>query len=187
MNLSKLDDDSKFNQAMHFLLRMEGGYTADPRDLGNKGNKATNFGIIQTTYDSFRLSKQLPRRSVRDITMNEVVEIYRNRYWLPCGCDQMPAKLALVVMDIAVNMGIGKPFEYLQELIGTKEKTWNSRLKNDLNYYLSKHSEDDLVKAILERRETSYRRYASKGNQRVFLQGWLNRVAHLKNQLQELA
>lgn len=175
-------EDSVFIKALNEVLLSEGGYVNDPRDKGG----ATNKGITQVVYDSFRLSKELSKRSVKEIASEEVTELYYNRYWLPSGCHQMPAKLAFVVFDTAVNMGIGKPIDYFQELIYTKEKRWGAKLANDLKYYLSKHSEDTLVKAFLERRKTSYRRYAT-GNQKVILQGWLNRVASVETFIKDLA
>lgn len=172
----KANSISLFDRCLKEVLKSEGGYVNDPRDRGGETNK----GVTKAVYDSYRLSKELPIRSVKYITDEEVADIYFNRYWLPSGCAAMPPRLAMVVFDTSVNMGIAKSMGYLQELIGTKQNSWNARLANDLAYYLKTHGEESLLKAFLERRRTSYRRFAEKPSQRVFLQGWLNRVASLE-------
>ncbi len=176
---------SVFNKALSVVLQFEGGYTRNTNDLGNVSGSGTNKGVIQTTYDSYKLSKQMPKADVKNITDTEVAEIYRDRYWYANGCNLLPAKLALLVFDTAVNMGSAKVVSYFQELLGSKATAMNAQMINDINYYLSKHSEDDLILAFITRRKQSYRAYAAKGNQRVFLQGWLNRVEHLKGVLKQ--
>ncbi len=174
---------SIFDKALKQILIFEGGYVNHKNDLGG----ATNFGIIQTTYDSYRLSKQLKKQSVRYITDEEVADIYYNRYWLACGCDQMPSKLAVFVFDTAVNMGISKIVSYMQEIVFTKQTQFNSKMLNDIRFFINKRGEDELLRLLILRRKASYKAFAKKGNQVVFLQGWLNRVQHLEDYLKELA
>lgn len=95
--------DQDFEQALKFVLGWEGGYTNDPDDPGG----ATNLGIIQTEYDAYRDSKQMARQSVRQITMGEARDIYRNKYWFPSLADQKPWPVCLVFFDTAVNQGLG--------------------------------------------------------------------------------
>ena len=77
-----------FAAALKLVLAYEGGYVNDPRDLGGETNK----GITQRTYDSFRLSQQLPKLTVKNITDAEVANIYYNQYWLAAGCNLMDTK-----------------------------------------------------------------------------------------------
>ena len=172
-----------FAAALKLVLAYEGGYVNDPRDLGGETNK----GITQRTYDSFRLSQQLPKLTVKNITNAEVANIYYNQYWLAAGCNLMDTKLALFVFDSAVNLGLTKVISYFQEIVGTKEKTINAKMINDINYYIKKHSLEDLLFALLARRRASYVTFATKGSQRVFLQGWLNRLTHLESTIKEIA
>lgn len=66
----------------------------DPHDPGGE----TNFGISKRSY---------PNLDIRNLTADDAVRIYRQDYWLPAGCDKLPAPLALLVFDTAVNMGLG--------------------------------------------------------------------------------
>ncbi len=172
-----------FSEALKMVLLFEGGFVDHKHDLGG----ATNKGIIQTTYDSYRLSNQQKKQSVKHITDQEVADIYYNRYWLACSCDQMPPKLAVFVFDTAVNMGISKIVSYMQEIVFTKQTQFNSKMLNDIRFFINKHGEDELLRLLILRRKASYKAFAKKGNQVVFLQGWLNRVQHLEDYLKELA
>ena len=142
-----------FNKALKFILKWEGGYVNNPNDLGG----ATNKGITQKTYDSWRKGHNLSLQSVRLITDNEVQEIYYNRYWIPAGCAKMTAKFAVVCFDTAINMGVSRVSEFL--------KAAN---------YLD-------VDKFLTAREKKYKEFANYGNQRIFLKGWLNRLNALRN------
>ena len=95
-----------FSIALAEILRVEGGYVNDPRDSG----KATNRGITQLTYDSWRMMQGLPPRSVKYIEDDEVEAIYREMYW-----DRVAAEwdwkghpgIALYLFDSAVQHGTG--------------------------------------------------------------------------------
>lgn len=88
-------------RALEWILKAEGGYVNDPADPGGE----TNFGITHTTYDAYRDSIHLPRRSVKDITEHEVREIYDKQYWAPLAAN-LADPLATVVFDTCVNMGV---------------------------------------------------------------------------------
>lgn len=95
---------SDFDLCLAFTLRMEGGKVDDPKDPGGR----TNQGVTQGVYDVYRVRKGLPKQSVYAIAPIEVSDIYRNQYWLPTGCDNLPSGVNLLAFDIAVNMGIGR-------------------------------------------------------------------------------
>ena len=140
--------DELFKKALQFVLKWEGGYVNNPNDKGG----ATNKGITQGTYNSWLISKGQQRKDVKFISQNEVEEIYYKNYWLKAGCQNMSKKFAVLAFDTAVNMGVGRVREFLQAA----------------DY---KHPEK-----FIKAREAKYREFASYGNQKIFLQGWLNRL-----------
>lgn len=91
-----------FADALALVLSFEGGYVNDPDDPGG----ATNKGITQKTYDAFRARDGKPKQAVLHIEPEEVERIYRRSYWVESGADTLPGKLATVVFDTAVNMGV---------------------------------------------------------------------------------
>lgn len=113
-----------FERALRFVLKWEGGYSNHPQDPGG----ATNFGITQRTYDSWRKSKGLPTRDVRDINREEVAQIYREWYWNPLDIEGQNPALQLIAFDSAVNHGVGKAKEFLQSSQGDWRRFAASRI-----------------------------------------------------------
>ena len=78
---------ANFERLTDWVLAHEGGYVNHPDDPGG----ATNYGVIQRTYDAYRRRKRLSPQSVRAITMDEVRDIYRDQYWDKVWGDHLPA------------------------------------------------------------------------------------------------
>jgi len=146
------DNRELFKKALSFVLKWEGGYVNNPNDKGG----ATNKGITQYTYSAYLKSKGKPVKDVRNITNDEVEDIYYSRYWLAAGCDKMSKIFAVICFDTAVNMGVGRVQEFL------RAAKWSDPTK------------------FLDAREQKYREFAKYGNQKIFLKGWLNRLNNLK-------
>lgn len=146
--------DLEYPNMLKFVLAREGGYVNNKNDLGGPTNK----GITQTTYNSYRRSKGLSTVNVRNISQQEVEDIYYNNYYKASGADQIEnPRLALYVFDTAVLHGV----------YGAKQ--------------ILKQSGGDLEKFEQLRREHYYKQVEKKPKQKEFLQGWLNRVNNLKD------
>ena len=95
--------DGDYDKMLAQILKSEGGYVA------NDNGSASNKGIKQETYDSYRERKGLKKKDVKDITDEEVKDIYYNDYYLASGADKIEdARLAFYVFDTAVNMGVSR-------------------------------------------------------------------------------
>lgn len=96
-----------FDACMSFIFREEGGFAKDPHDSGNwtggkvgKGVlKGTNFGIAANSH---------PNLDIANLTRAEAAKLYRVEYWNACNCDLLGTGVDLVVMDAAVNSGVGR-------------------------------------------------------------------------------
>lgn len=141
-----------FKKALQFVLKWEGGYVNNPNDKGG----ATNKGITQNTYNAWLKYHNKPSKDVRNITDAEVESIYYQNYWLKAGCDKMSTKFAVLAFDTAVNMGVRRVSEFM------KIAEWKYPEK------------------FIKAREDKYREFAKYGNQKIFLQGWLNRLNSLE-------
>lgn len=97
----------KFEVAVHIILGHEGGYVHDINDPGGE----TKYGISKRAF---------PKMNIRDLTVNEAKNIYRNYYWTVCSCDQLPDWARLIVFDCAVNQGPQRASMYLQRCVGVK-------------------------------------------------------------------
>lgn len=148
-----------FELALEFLFPAEGGYSNHKADKGG----ATNLGVTQGTYNAWLRAKGLPQKDVRQISRDEAVSIYRDNYFTASGADKLSdSKMAVAVFDTAVLHGVGGA------------KGFFGKCGGDLNTFL-------------ELREKSYDKIcANDPTQKVFLQGWKNRVNNLRRYLAKI-
>jgi lysozyme family protein len=164
----------------------EGGFVDNPKDPGG----ATNKGVTQATYNTFRTRKGQPKRSVRDIEVGELEELYFNGYWLPARCHEMPNEaLALLMFDAAVNHGPATAIKLLQQAAGVPDRecdgVWGANTRTRVIQAAA--NANALVDGCLLRRERFYRRIVEL-NPKLgdFLRGWMNRLTLLRQRLQPL-
>lgn len=166
-----------FDHAFTFVLDREGGYVDHPLDKGG----ATNMGITQRSYNAWRSSQTLPIKAVKEITVDEVEQIYRQSYWINGRCDDIAwthPDTATVHFDACVNHGLNRAARMLQEAIGTVKvdgiigpKTMGALL--DM-------SDANIAQNYIGHRYHFYHRIVrSNPSQLVFLRGWIARIRHL--------
>lgn len=97
-----MTSDEIFEFALAVVLESEGGYVWDKNDPGGE----TNWGISKRSY---------PHLNIADLTLDEAKAIYKADYWNAISGDILPAALAVVSLDIAVNHGPGRLHEWLGE------------------------------------------------------------------------
>ena len=88
----------------------EGGFVNDPDDPGG----ATKYGITIGTLRAVRGRATV--QDVRDLTRDEAVEIYRDRYFYRPRIDELPIAMQPTVFDMYVNAG-GNAIKILQRLL----------------------------------------------------------------------
>ena len=145
--------DEFFEKVLKFVLIREGGYVNHPADKGGETNKGITFAV----YQNYLKKKNLPPKSIKEITQNEVSEIYFENYYKASGADKIQnRKLAALVFDTAVNMGVSRAKSFLEKSGG------------DVNLFI-------------RLRKEKYREFARcNPSQKVFLKGWLNRISALE-------
>ena len=102
----------------------EGGWSDHPADPGGR----TMYGITEAVYHAWLKRRGLPERSVRLITREEALKIYREEYWLKAGCDKLALGVDRMVYDAAVNSGVKRSRGWLMEAIGGSDAETIERL-----------------------------------------------------------
>lgn len=177
-----------FERALDFVLRWEGGFVNDPDDPGG----ATNMGVTQATYDRWRDKMGRHWADVRQITHEEVRQIYFEDYWTPVVRPRWPGRIATVLFDTAINMGPRRGIKILQEAINTAlgearlvcDGISGRQTEQAMRECLSQGPGfvDRLLDAYLDVRRGVYHAIVERRpSSRKFLRGWLNRVRDLEN------
>lgn len=164
---------SGFDQALHFVLRWEGGLSDDPDDRGGRTMK----GITQRVYNGWRAAQGLPVIDVAGISDQELSAIYRENYWNKASCGALRAFLDLVQFDTAVNMGPVRAVKILQQAVGVDADGSFGAVTLQA---CSTCNPSDAVALYCTIREGLYRRFAEEPRQERFLRGWLNRLGDLR-------
>ena len=92
---------SAFDRCFAVVVGTEGGYVNDPNDSGGE----TQFGISKRAY---------PSVDIASLTVADARAIYLRDYWTKIRGDDLPAELALLVFDAAVNSGVSRAVRWLQ-------------------------------------------------------------------------
>jgi hypothetical protein len=176
--MSANQSNPNFERALKFVLNAEGGFFNHPHDSGGKTNK----GILQRVYDKYRDNRQEDRRCVREITDDEVEDIYYNEYWVPGKCYKFPWPLYAVHFDGCVNTGVGQASKFLQRAVGSAAD--GAIGPKTIIAYEAKVDEigvDAIVQNILEQRKGFYDLLVYQDStQKSFIKGWNNRLKNLK-------
>jgi hypothetical protein len=99
--------NTAFEDAFRTTLRYEGGYVEN-----DAGKGPSKFGINKAAN---------PDVDVKNLTKDQARELYKKRYWDAIGGDSLAAKdpaLAKVAFDTAVNMGVNKAKQLVEQSQG---------------------------------------------------------------------
>jgi len=86
------------DRALAFTLAWEGGFVDNPNDPGG----ATNYGISQRAF---------PHLDIRNLTLPEAKDIYKQAYWNAIDGDRRPLVEAIALFDFAVHSGVRRALE----------------------------------------------------------------------------
>lgn len=96
-----------FPACIAFTFQYEGGFSNNPRDPGGP----TNYGITHATLAAWR-HKPVTVQDVKNLTKAEAEEIYKANYWNHIDGDGLPRGVNLMLLDISVNMGLGRALSF---------------------------------------------------------------------------
>jgi lysozyme family protein len=130
----------------------------------------TKWGITERTYRAWRITTGQTTRSVHEMTELEMKLIYHDDYWNPCRCENLPARLAGCVFDMAVNSGVGAAKLALQRACGVKTDSVIGPVTIDAASRLSP------LQFLRERTAYVVRIVQEHPDQAVFLKGWMFRI-----------
>lgn len=170
----------RFETALKFCFKWEGGYSDHVSDRGGK----TNYGVTEKVFHEWLDSRGELLRPVKEITHDEVRAIYWSDYWLAARCDRLQRQLDLLMFDASVNHGPGGAARLLQRALNALGETLkvDGAIGGQTFAAIARYETKALAARYLEERRALFHRIvAGDASQGVFLKGWLNRVTDLEN------
>jgi len=159
-----------FMKCIDIILKNEGGLVDNPNDPG----RLTNMGICRLFY---------PDLDIRNLTRDEVVEIYYNDYWSKMNLiDIFDENLILQIFDFGVNTrskryGFNTALKAIQRIVNAKQ----DGVIGPKTIGLINTSPNNLVSLYKQERKKYYIDLARrKPRMQEFLNGWLKRINHCK-------
>ncbi|MEN0074954.1 MAG: glycosyl hydrolase 108 family protein [Paracraurococcus sp.] len=168
-----------FDRAVALILENEGGFSNDPRDRGGM----TNFGITARTYADFHglALESVDEATMRALTREQAIEIYRSNYWNAACCDRLPPGLDLCIFDFGVNAGVRRAILLLQELVGVTQDGSVGAIT------LAAAAACDPVELIERYAERRLAYYRSLPNFDAFGRGWTLRTTRMRDAAMQMA
>lgn len=155
------------------LLLIEGGFSNHPEDFGGMTMK----GVTLATYRSYCGSDKTIK-DLQNMSHGTWKSIMKDMYWDRCRADEIENQsVAELIADWCVNSGSTGIFK-AQEVIGVKPdgivgpKTLGAINGSD---------SAELHQRILDARKQFYVNIVKRNpSQKVFMNGWMNRLSHFK-------
>jgi lysozyme family protein len=161
------EQSEQFKTFMKSLKVAEGGFVDNPTDKGGK----TKFGISQRAF---------PDVDIKNLTWEGAQAIYYKNYYEPIKGDQLPAKIAKLVLDYGVNSGVSRAVKDLQKLLRV---TVDGKMGPKTIEAIMEEDEDELVKKYIAARRKNYERIIKNNpSQKEFKKGWENRMVELEKE-----
>lgn len=163
-------------KSLDWLLEEEGGFSNHPSDRGG----ATMYGVTQATYNAWRKKKGRPQQPVRSISKEEAYQLYETEYWKAAGCDKLPWPISYLVFDAAVNSGVKRAVQWLQQGLQCQpDGVIGQKTIAAAQEVVAKGKTLSLLQIVDARVTFLARLVQSKPSQAVFLLGWWRRTQRL--------
>lgn len=166
------DISARFSAAFAIVVGVEGGFGADRTDAGDWTGGAVGVGVCAGTKYGISAASY-PTLDIAALTLADAQAIYHRDYWTPIAGDALPAPLALVAFDAAVNQGVGCAARWVQSA------AWVTRdgvIGPETLAAVAADDALDLLSEVVWLRDVSYRLDAGWP---LYGHGWIRRLAKM--------
>ncbi|NQZ10340.1 MAG: glycoside hydrolase family 108 protein, partial [Algicola sp.] len=161
--------NKNFVDSLELVLAHEGGYSDHPRDPGGATMKGVTLAVFRRFYGANQSKEDL-----KNITKEQLQEIYKIGYWDKCQCDDLPPGVDYGVFDAAVNSGPGRGVRWLQGAVSSDQD--GGMGPNTMTKVLE-HNPLDVIEDMTDFRITFLRRLSTWPD---FGKGWTRRVREVR-------
>lgn len=107
-----------FDRALALVKSYEGGWSNHAADPGGLTKWGITIKTLRALGLDFNRDGRVDAADMRAMTPAQAADVYRREYWLAANCPSLPAPLAFLVFDSAVNQGVGRAVRLLQAAVG---------------------------------------------------------------------
>lgn len=182
-------NEQDYKKCLGFLLESEGGFNHIPGDAGGPTNCGISLRFLAGTgdYDLGDLDRDgdIDIDDIRRMDPERASRIYKKYFWNFFPMEEIPAQIAYVLFDVAVNSGHKTAARLLQNALNVKP---DGCIGPQTLYAIQlRDSAYNVAEAMLIRRKQQYVSYVTRNPElSKFLKGWLNRVDHARKNLFKL-
>ncbi len=168
--------NDNFDSALQMVLVHEGGFSDHPNDPGG----ATMKGVTLTTFRRF-FGNDKSVGDLKNITTEQLAQIYRTGFWNVCSGDDLPAGLDYAVFDLAVNSGPGRAAKFLQTSVGA---TADGSIGEQTLAKVKSAAPPNMINSVCDQRMTFLRSLKTFED---FGKGWTKRVEDVRQKALDMA
>jgi lysozyme family protein len=161
--------ENNFEQCFVLVLRNEGGYVDNSSDPGG----ATNLGCTKATWEAW-VGHPVTKDDIKALTPNDVMPLYKAKYWDTVKGDDLPIGVDYAVFDFAINSGPSRAAKALQSVLGVAA---DGQIGPATLAALEAANIRDVATAVCEARLAFLQSLPTYGN---FGKGWSRRVSEVE-------
>lgn len=168
---------ASFYPAYQLVAKAEGGYQRIPEDSGNYNSRGdlvgTNWGISAPVYEDW-IGRPPSTKDMQNISLLTAHQIYKSRFWDDIDGDSIQSQeVANIFFDGRVNHG-RTGTKLMQKVLGVNV---DGVVGNQTLSAINRANPTSLFNRYkAARRQFYYDIVNRKPSQRIFLNGWLNRL-----------
>ena len=156
-------------QCFAFILKNEGGYVDNPADPGG----ATNLGCTKAVWEQY-IGRSVTKDDIKALTPNDVMPLYKVKYWDTIKGDDLPEGVDYAVFDFAINSGPSRAAKALQSVLSV---TVDGQIGSATLRALETANPREVATAVCEARLAFLQSLPTYG---TFGKGWSRRVAEVE-------
>ena len=158
-----------WEQCFALILKNEGGYVDNPSDPGG----ATNLGCTKATWEAW-VGHPVTKDDIKALTPNDVMPLYKVKYWDTIKGDDLPEGVDYAVFDYAINSGPSRAAKALQSVLSI---TVDGQIGPATLRALETANPREVATAVCEARLTFLQGLPTFP---TFGKGWSNRVSEVE-------
>ena len=151
------------------VLKNEGGYVDNPADPGG----ATNLGCTKAVWEQY-VGHSVTKDDIKALTPNDVMPLYKAKYWDTIKGDDLPEGVDYAVFDFAINSGPSRAAKTLQSVLSTNP---DGQIGHATLRALETSNPREVATAVCEARLAFLQSLPTYG---TFGKGWSRRVSEVE-------